>query len=329
MCPSKLAGWMFAMTCAAVASAATPVPAILKRIAVPASAAQCVAVDPILNKVYVSGGASANQQVVKIDVATYEQTVLGPGSCASVDLVTHHVWAAGVYDGSALVYDGSTGKLIRRIPLGGCPVSTAYDSSHGRAWIGAQCGANNDPVFAVNGSTYRVDAGPIGSGGVFSVGPIANPATGRVYFGASNNGRLSSLCIDTDFAKVAQPFGGVGAVDATNGMLFAVASGDANELEVVSEGSCAEWIVRTIKLPFTAGALAVSPALGHLYAANPQGNSIEVVNEKTGTPLTRIPVGAGSSPFRLAADTERNRLYALVQTAAGTQLLVIQDVAMH
>ena len=82
--PEKLAMGMLLAACAAATSAATVKPRILNRIAVPASAAQCVAVNPNLNKVYVSGGASASQQLVEISAANYQQIVMGTGSCASV-----------------------------------------------------------------------------------------------------------------------------------------------------------------------------------------------------------------------------------------------------
>jgi hypothetical protein len=300
---------------------------ILTQVPVPASAAQCVAVDPPLNLIYVSGGASANQQVAQISGAVYSVTVIGPGSCASVDPVTNYVWAAGVYDGSVLVYDGVTLELVRRVRLAACPVSTGYDEGHSRAWVGAQCGGGNDPTFAVNGRTYQVESGPTGSGGVFSVGPIANPATGRVYFGAANNGPPTSLSIDpaNNFVQTVKPFGSVGAVDPINNLLFAVPSGSSTQLQIVTDGPGPTPIVRSVILRFTAnaGALAVNPVLGHLYAANSQGNSIEVLNEKTGAPLSSIALGAGNTAFRLAVDSKQSRQYALVQTASGTRLFVI------
>ena len=329
MRPSKLAGWMLLCAFAMAAHAATVKSKILNRIAVPASAAQCVAVNPNLNKVYVSGGASANQQLVEINAATYEQIVMGTGSCASVDTATNHVWAAGVYDGSALVYNGSTRALIQTVPLGGCPVGTGFDSKNGRAWVGAQCGAGSDPTFAVNGRTYQVEAGPIRSGGVYWGNPIANPATGKAYFGASTTGPPASLSIDPNngFVQTVEPFGNVMAVDPVHNLLFALPAGGGPQIQIVSGGPGAESIVRTVDLPFTAGALAVNPTLGHLYVGNSQGNSIEVLNEKTGTPLASTPLGAGNNVIRMAADTRHNRLYALVQTANGTQLVVIQDAA--
>jgi DNA-binding beta-propeller fold protein YncE len=327
--PEKLAMGMLLAACAAATSAATVKPRILNRIAVPASAAQCVAVNPNLNKVYVSGGASASQQLVEISAANYQQIVMGTGSCASVDTGTNHVWAAGVYDGSALVYDGSTRALIQAVPLGGCPVGIGYDSRNGRAWVGAQCGTGSDPTFAVDGRTYKIQTGPIRSGGVYWGNPIANPATGKAYFGATTTGPPASLSIDPNngFVQTVEPFGNVIAVDPVHNLLFALPQGGGPQLQILSGGPGAESIVRTVDLPFTAGALAVSPALGHLYVGDSQSNSIEVLNDTTGAPLASIPLGPGSSVIRMAADAKHNRLYALVQTANGTQLVVIQDAA--
>jgi hypothetical protein len=290
-----------------------------------------VAVDPALNRIYVSGGASANQQVAQISGAVYSVSILGPGSCASVDPATNYVWAAGVYDGSVLVYDGVTLELIRRVRLAGCPVGAGFDSRNARAWVGAQCGNGNDPTFAVNGRTYQVEAGPIGSGGVYWGSPIANPATGRAYFGATTTGPPASLSIDpqNNFAQTVKAFGSVGAVDEINNLLFAVPSGSSTQLQIVTDGPGPETNVRSVNLRFTAnaGALAVNPGLGCLYAGNNQENSIEVLSEKTGAPLRRIALGAGNNVIRMAVDSKRNLLYALVQTANGTQLFVIQDAA--
>ena len=120
----KVAGSILAIACTAVTHAAIAQMAILKRVPVPASAAQCVAVNPVLNRIYLSGGASANQQVAEMSGATYAIAILGPGSGASVDLATNRVWAAGVYDGSALVYDGVSRQLIQTLPR---PAPSARD----------------------------------------------------------------------------------------------------------------------------------------------------------------------------------------------------------
>jgi DNA-binding beta-propeller fold protein YncE len=304
-------------------------PRIVVRIAVPANAANALDVNPRLNKIYVSGGASADQQVAEIDGATWALAVLGLGSGASVDPATNHVWAAGVYDGSVLVYDGVTRKLLQTIPLSGCPVGTAYDAQNARAWVGAQCGANDDPTFAVNGRTYQVETNPIGSGGVYWGNPIANPRTGKAYLGSTaGSDPPVSLAIDPahGFVQTANTFGNVGAVDAVHNLLFAIPSGGSAQLQIISGGPGPKSILLTVTLPFaaSAGALAVNPASRRLYVANGAGNSIEVLNETTGASLGTIPLGAGNAPGRLAADPARHLLYALVQTANGAQLFVLQ-----
>lgn len=329
MSRSSVAAWMGAIAIAAGMHAAMAEPRILKQILVPASAAQCVAVNPALNRIYVSGGASANQQVAEISGAVYSVTIMGPGSCASVDPDTGNVWAAGVYDGSVLVYDGVTIRLIHRVQLAGCPVGTGFDSQHNRAWVGAQCGTGSDPTFAVNGRTFQVEAGPIRSGGVFWGNPIPNPATGKAYFGATTDGPPMSLSVDpqNNFAQTLKPFGSIGAVDPVNNLLFAVPSASGSELQIVTDGPGPEPVVRSINLPFAAnaGALAVNPGRGRLYAANSTANTIEVLSEKTGARIETIALGAGNSAFRLAVDPKQRRVYALVQTASGTQLFVISD----
>jgi len=198
-----------------------------------------------------------------------------------------------------------------------------------RAWVGAQCGRNNDPTWAVSGSTYEVEAGPIGSGGVYWGNPIVNPLTGRAYFGASNDGPPASLSIDPayNFTQTTKSFGNVGAVDTANRLLFAIPARSATELQVLNGGPGPEAIVRTFNLSFpaNAGALDVNPAAGRIYAANATGNSIEVLNEITGASIATIALGAGNSPQRLVVDPSHHLLYSLVQTANGAQLFVIQE----
>jgi DNA-binding beta-propeller fold protein YncE len=305
-------------------------PTIVTRIGVPANAAAALAINPALNKIYVSGGASAGQQVVEIAGMTGTLTVLGAGSGASVDMATNRVWAAGVYDGSVLVYDGGNRELIRTVHLGACPVGTSYDPVNGRAWVGAQCGGGNDPTYAVSGSSYQVESDPAGSGGTYNGNPIANPRTGTAYLGSSRgNGPPTSLRIDpqSGFLQTTNSFGEVGAVDPVKNLLFAVPAQDATQLQIVSGGPGPETVVRTATLPFTAsfGSLAVNPVLSHLYVGDSADNSIAVLDETSGITLATIALGSGNTPGPLAVDPVRNLLYALVSSANGTQLYVLQD----
>jgi DNA-binding beta-propeller fold protein YncE len=78
------------------------------------------------------------------------------------------------------VVTGSTFSIITTASLGYCPVSSSVDSSRRYAWIAVQCGAGNDPVWAIDTDTYAVVAGPIGTGGIMSLA-IVNPESGKLY----------------------------------------------------------------------------------------------------------------------------------------------------
>jgi hypothetical protein len=60
-------------------------------------------VNSTLNKIYVSGGASADQAVAVVDGSTFAVTPVGAGSGAAVDLVTNRYWAGvGIISGATI-----------------------------------------------------------------------------------------------------------------------------------------------------------------------------------------------------------------------------------
>jgi hypothetical protein len=56
-----------------------------------------------------------------------------------------------------LTYSGSTNTQISANTVGFCPGETAFDCKKRRFWVGAQCGAGNDPVFV-----FDADGIPVG-----------------------------------------------------------------------------------------------------------------------------------------------------------------------
>jgi DNA-binding beta-propeller fold protein YncE len=69
-------------------------PTIVTHFPIPPSSAEKVAVNPSLNKIYVSGGAAGGQTVTVIDGSTFAQTTVGTGSGVfSVDTVNDQYWA--------------------------------------------------------------------------------------------------------------------------------------------------------------------------------------------------------------------------------------------
>jgi DNA-binding beta-propeller fold protein YncE len=279
-----------------------------------------VAANDVLNKIYTSGGASGGQHVVAIDGATFAATDVGTGSGASVDVQTSRYWAANVYGGAALVRDGNTDNVIATIPLGYCPINTAYDSNRNRVWVGAQCGGS-DPVFAIDATTFNVIAGPIGSGGVMG-NIIANGATGRLYLDASG---VSKRVDPTTFAVTTNAFGSVMAVNAITNRLYA-ASG--TNLQIINGATNPEKILKTVALSYTPASMAVNTALNHLYLVNPSAGSIEVRHGSTGASIATFSLGSfGATPNgAMAVDSTLGRIYAIAAGGSGPVLLVIRDL---
>src|SRR6266496_340996 len=285
------------------------------------NALAAVAVNEALNKIYTSGGASGGQHVVVIDGATFAATDVGTGSGASVDAQTDHYWAATVFGGAAVVRDGNTDDLIATIPLGFCPINTAYDSNRNREWVGAQCGGGNDPVFAIDAANFNVIAGPIGTGGV--MGPIiANGATGRLYLTASG---VSKRVNPNTFAVTTNAFGTVMAVNAVTNRLYAF---DGANLQIINGATNPERILRTIALGYTPASMGTNTALNRLYLVNPSVGSIEVRSGSTGNLIATFSLAPfGATPDgAMAVDSTRGRIYVVASSLSGPVLLVIKDL---
>jgi hypothetical protein len=294
---------------------------LLATVPLPTNAQNAVAVNEALNKIYSSGGASAGQRIVVIDGTTFAATNVGAGSGASVDVNTNRYWAANVYGGAALVRNGNTNQLLATIPLGFCPIDTTYDSNRNRVWVGAQCGALNDPVFAIDAATFNVVAGPIGSGGV--MGPvIANGATGRIYLTASG---ISERVDPTTFVVTTNAFGQVMAVNAVTDRLYATSG---NNLQIIDGATNPEKILATIALSYSPASMGINTALNHLYVVNSAEGTIEVRDAGTGAVIATFSLGPfGATPDgAMAVDSTRGRIYVIASTTSGPVLLVIKDL---
>ena len=154
---------------------------------------------------------------------TFANTDVGYGSEVSVDNKTNRYWAATVDQHSVIVRDGTTNSVISTVPLSDCPIVTTYDFFKSRVWVGAQCGGDNDPIFAIDATTFAITHGPIGSAGVLAP-MIANGANGRLYVGDDTG---SSERVDpTTFAVTKNTFGTVMAINAHTNTLYAVPNGN-------------------------------------------------------------------------------------------------------
>jgi hypothetical protein len=182
-----------------------------------------VRVNQALNKIYVSGNPNANTglEVVVIDRATSAAgTDVGFGQQVGVDNKTNRYWTETLCDGTVIVRDGTTNSTVKTISLGSCPMQSSYDFEDSRMWVSAQGGAGNDPVFAIDGKTLKITAGPIGSGGIMD-SAIANGVNGRLYL-TINSGMISKRVDPATFAVTVNAFGGVKGIDGSTNTLYAV-----------------------------------------------------------------------------------------------------------
>jgi DNA-binding beta-propeller fold protein YncE len=296
---------------------------VLATIPVPSSACCYVAVNGALNKIYVSGGASANQQVFVVDGSTFKGAVAGDGSGASVDSKTGNYWAATVYGGSAVVRSARDNLEVARIPVShGCPVLTAVDVKARRAWLVNQCGEGGDPVYLFDADNLALIAGPIATGGVLT-GATVNFVTGRLYVGVSG---ISKRIDPSSFQVTGNSFGPVLAADPASGQLYAVSG---TTLQIVHGTSDPEAITASVALGYSPSGAAVNHALGRLYLSNPARSCVEVRDISTGRLLAALPLPAGANPGSVAVDSTLSRLYVLASRDGKNLLYAVQDASAH
>jgi len=295
---------------------------MITSIRLPDSAAIYVDVDPNTNKVFTSGGASGGQQVAMIDGGTNRVVAtLGTGSGAHVNPATGKVYAAGVYSGSIYVYSSVDGHLITTVKAFGCPVETTVDSSRNQVWGGAQCGANNDPVFRIDGSADTLTSGEIGSGGVMSK-IMVNPVTHIAYVNAGPGGEGKIAPDGLTRANV--PFSAVvSAVNPRNNRLYgAVISGSGVE---VIDGNT-EAVLSTLPVS-SPGPIAVNPTRDRVYVVDNSASPpmLKVFDGSTNALVGSMPLSAGDSSATMAVNSNTGAIYLLISNNSVPSLLVLND----
>ncbi len=297
-------------------------PTIVTNFPIPSSSACAVAVNPYLNKIYVSGGAEGGQNVTVIDGITFAQMTVGAGSGVfSVDTANDQYWAGTVYGGNAIVRDGVTDETVTNIRLGYCPHEADVDFAHRRVWVGAQCGGGNDPVWAIDADTFAIIAGPIGTGGV--LGPIlVNPATGRLYVWTSGGSKRVN---PPTFTVTANAFGQVVGANPVSNRLY-VYSGST--LQIIDGAPDPELIVASVPLSFTPNAgynIGVNTALNQIYIGCNTDNTLYTIDGASGAELGSVSLGTGISIGATAVDSTNGRIYVVVYGTSGPQLFVLED----
>ncbi|MGB8909987.1 MAG: hypothetical protein WCC84_14675 [Candidatus Cybelea sp.] len=297
-------------------------PDAIKQIQIATYSCCYMAVDPALNHIYISSGInlSGNHTTV-VDGGgssfSIVATVTGFGGANNVDSKTHNIWLPGLYGGDVDVYSGVTESSVATVSLSACPVTSWVDGKRRYAWVAAQCGADNDPVWAINADTYTVVAGPIGSGGVMGGISVLNPVTGKYYFDNSvGNFEVNPL---KSFALTPTSFGLVLGANGTTDVLYAQA---ANGLNIVAGRT--EKVERTVPLSYTPSFMGVNPNLNHIYLSAGQ-NSIQVREGTAGKLLKTIKLASDIRIAALGADYMRARIYAVGISGSNYYLYQIKD----
>jgi len=296
--------------------------AIVARVPIPPYAAGNVAVNPRLNKIYLSGDASARQEVFVVDGRTFKAKRVGSGSGVGVDTETGNYWAALASGARAIVRKGFDNSEIYRVSTTeGCPVSTTFDNRTRRVWVANQCGKSSDPVFVFDGDNFARIAGPIFTGGVLQ-SAVVSPATGRLYIAASG---ISKRVDPETFQVTRNAFGTVRAVDPVTGKLFAVSG---QTLQIVNGIHDPETVSVAINLGYVPAGVCADFTLGHIYLSNPAQSSIEIRMISTGALLNTFALPGKLVPGSIAVDTTRGRLYVSASHGSDTLLLAIDNSDM-
>ena len=296
---------------------------VLAKIPIPASSATGqVAVSRVLNRVYVSAGFSSGGTLTVIDGKTLTVlTTISNSNGVNWDVKNDNFWTGNFTGGQVLTYSGSTNTQISANTVGFCPGETAFDGLHRRFWVGAQCGAGNDPIFVFNADTFALIAGPIETGG--TMGPIiVNPVNGKLYV---ESGGVSKEVDPNTFAVTPTGFGTVMAVDSHKSKVFATSG---NNLQIINAGT--DKVVTTVPLSYTPGSqIAVNNALRHIYLLNPAANKIEVrgiFREVQGPLVATFSLGTGNTPQGIVADSVRGRVYVVVNNSGSYSVWAIEDL---
>ncbi len=297
-------------------------PDAFKNIQIAADSCCYMAVDPTLNHIYVSSGInlSGNHTTV-VGGAGSSLSILarvnGFGGANNVDSKTHNAWLPGLYAGNVKVYSGSTLSEITTVSLGDCPITSWVDGKRRYAWVAAQCGSDNDPVWAINADTYAVVAGPIGSGGVMGGISVLNPVTGKYYFDDSaGNFEVNPLA---SFSLSHTSFGLVLGVNSITNVLYSQAT---NGLNIVNGRT--EKIRKTVPLSYTPSFVGVNSHLNHIYLSAGR-NSIEVRAGTAGQLLKTITFASSVRIGSLGADYEHALIYPIGISGSNYYLYQIRD----
>jgi Bacterial Ig-like domain (group 3) len=284
-------------------------------------------VNATAKRLYVSDGYATSPTTV-VDVSTpTSPTIITtvPGSGAIADAITGTFYTSSGFGGQILVFNASTNAQIASPFVGFCGGASDFNPVNNLIYMIAQCGAGNDPLFVVDGSTNNVIAGPLGSGGI--VGQVrVNPATGNAYVCSSGHTRVfgppPSFSFLTDISGLC-----IAAINPVTNLLY---------LPVVGSSGVKVLDGNTNALVGTIGSfiniLGINTSRNLLYAPDPSNTAIDVLDGATNLIIRKIQLTTlgtqqtAAGPWQVSVDPSRNLVYTGATLPDGTHMVfVIQD----
>jgi hypothetical protein len=282
-------------------------------IPIASNSAFAVDVNPNTNQIYTSGAQTSGQVVTWIDGDTNSVVMeLGTGTGAHVNPVTNKIYAAGVYDGNIHVYDGTNGSLLTSVAGFGCPIGVAIDTNDNRIWGIGQCGAQNDPVFTIDGNSDTLTSGYIGTGQINWQGTV-NPVTHFLY--------VNALRVDpTTFALTASLW--VDSVNPTpsNNRMYGRRGTD----NVAVIDGATETVTGGLAVP-SPRTSAVNPTRNRVYVRRSASPASLYVFDGTSNGLIGIiPLPSGYTfGDGLAVNSNNGKLYVIGEDSGGNFFLFV------
>ena len=286
-------------------------------IANPTGYVENVAVNPVSNRVYVSGTRISNH-VTNTPVHTNRVTVIDGETNAiltsipvgsqpddlAVNPITNMIYVANVADNRVSVINGNTNLVDKTVAVGRAPPQIGINSVTDRIYVLSTLDNN---VTVIDGTANDfVTAIDVGSEPLFLA---VDTDLNRVYVANSASNNVSVIdgaddtVIDTiDVGTAPQAIG----INPTTGLLY-VTNFDDDTVSVIDRNT--RQVVDTINLDADAGpqSITVNPLSNRVYVANLTDATVSVINGDTDQVTATVPVGA--KPMAIAVNPETDRVY--------------------
>ena len=233
-----------------------------------------------------------------------------------------------VAEGNLSVINGSTNKVIQTIGVGSEPYGGAYDPQNKELYIVDYGDLYSSSVTVINSTTNKVIKTIVSSAGSQAISAAYDSHNHDVY--VANFGNDTVSVINTSNNKVFATFhvgpnsfgGGPSAIifNPHNDELYATGGLDTNAIYVISDSN--NSVIKTITDPGSFPyplAEGLNPSNDELYVANFGDNDVAVINCRTNTVLTTVPVG--DAPDGVGFDASNRDMY--VSNYVGASVSVI------